>query len=186
MAQRKRVSKGKSINPTYYVFCEGETEEAYVKWLKSKYRVSIEIDAKISGNDICERYISSYKRKKPTHVKDKTFLLYDADAQHTLERLKQIKSAQLLLSNPCIELWFLLHLQEHSAHISSEDCVKKIKKHHPEYEKGKISKTLKDSLEAGEDKSCNRAKKLKSPANPSTQIPDLILQIKESSSLKNS
>jgi hypothetical protein len=34
---RKRVeSRGKKINPHFWVFCEGKTEEAYVAFLKSK------------------------------------------------------------------------------------------------------------------------------------------------------
>jgi hypothetical protein len=34
MARRRKESKGKKINPTLFVFCEGETEEAYTNLLK--------------------------------------------------------------------------------------------------------------------------------------------------------
>ncbi|MDP4915040.1 MAG: RloB family protein [Saprospiraceae bacterium] len=46
MSRNKRIPKGKVINPTFYVFCEGETEEAYINYLRSKYRLPILIDAK--------------------------------------------------------------------------------------------------------------------------------------------
>lgn len=39
MARRRREPKGKKINPTLFVFCEGDTEEAYVNLLKSIYRI---------------------------------------------------------------------------------------------------------------------------------------------------
>jgi hypothetical protein len=59
----KRVSKGKKINPTFFIFCEGETEEAYIKYLRSTYRLPIEIDPKISESRITGKYISSYKKQ---------------------------------------------------------------------------------------------------------------------------
>lgn len=34
---KRRKSKGKQINPTYWVFCEGETEKEYVSFLRTKF-----------------------------------------------------------------------------------------------------------------------------------------------------
>ena len=109
MANKRALSKGKIINPNYWVFCEGETEEAYVCFLRSTYRIPIEIVPKVVGNKITSRFIKNYKQNKPTHKKDKDFLIYDADVTATLEKLKAIKTAELIASNPSIELWFLLH-----------------------------------------------------------------------------
>ena len=58
MNHQSRISKGKKINPTYFVFCEGETEEVYINHLRSKYRLPININSKIAGNRITEKYIS--------------------------------------------------------------------------------------------------------------------------------
>lgn len=44
MARKRRAPKGKKMNPTFFVFCEGETEEAYVRLLKPG---SIFLDRKI-------------------------------------------------------------------------------------------------------------------------------------------
>lgn len=33
MARKQRVSKGKTMRPNFFVFCEGDTEEAYVSIL---------------------------------------------------------------------------------------------------------------------------------------------------------
>lgn len=77
MTRKRTASKGKKINPHFWVFCEGETEEAYVSFLRSRYRIPITIVSKIVGNKINERFIKSYKKGKPTHEKDKDFLMYD-------------------------------------------------------------------------------------------------------------
>ncbi len=71
MARSRRPSKGKKINPTFFVFCEGKTEEAYVKYLRSKYRIaSIQIDCNATGQSITQGHIENYKQGKPTDEKD--------------------------------------------------------------------------------------------------------------------
>lgn len=43
MARKERVSRGKTMRPNYFVFCEGETEVAYTEMLRSHYRLPIHI-----------------------------------------------------------------------------------------------------------------------------------------------
>lgn len=45
--RKHRPSKGKKINPHFWVFCEGETEEAYIYWLRARYRLPVEVVAKV-------------------------------------------------------------------------------------------------------------------------------------------
>ena len=74
MARGRKKSKGKKINPTLFVFCEGETEESYINLLKSVYRIpSIHIHAKVRGNNISSDFIKAYKNDRPTHEKDMNF-----------------------------------------------------------------------------------------------------------------
>jgi len=112
MSSKRNSSKRKKINPHFWVFGEGETEEAYVSFLRAKYRIPIEIVPKIVGNRISNRMIKNSKQGKPTHKKDKDFLIYDADVLHLIEKLKSIQAAVLIASNPSIELWFLLHYKK--------------------------------------------------------------------------
>ena len=60
MGRERKPSKEKKIKPHYWVFCEGQTEEAYVCFLRSKYRIPIEIVPKVLGNKINERLINTY------------------------------------------------------------------------------------------------------------------------------
>ena len=181
MDRKRQASKKKKINPHYWVFCEGKTEEAYVKYLRSYFRIPIEIVSKIVGNKISERFIKSCKKGKPVHKKDIDFLMYDADVIEVLEKLKKIKFAILLASNPSIELWFLLHYKNQTATISTDDCIKELSnRNRNKYKKGKIDNKLKERLKEKCTDACKRAKKTRLFENPSTNIYILIDKISES------
>jgi hypothetical protein len=170
MKQKRRQPKGKLIKPTFFVFCEGETEETYIKYLRSLYRLPIEIDPKIAGNRITDKYISNYKKQKTIHPKDKTFLIYDSDVESVLEKLKKIRNANLLCSNPCFELWYLLHFINQNAELSSDECVSKLINNVRHYQKGNLEDKLKAKLFENKNKAITRAKSLSGFANPSTSI----------------
>ena len=173
----KRISKGKKIRLTFFVFCEGQTEEAYVKYLRSIYRLPIEIDPKVAGNRINESYISNYKKQKTVHVKDKTFLVYDCDVEPVLQKLQKIKGVNLLYSNPCFEIWYLLHCQNQTANLTSDECVSKLKNHISDYKKGFWAEKLKAKMDENKSKSVSRAKTLTDFRNPSTNVYQLVEEL---------
>lgn len=179
MSRNKRTSKGKAINPTFFVFCEGETEEAYIAYLRSKYRLPVSIDAKIAGNRITNQYIINYKKDKIQHPKDKNYLIYDLDVIEMLGKLKAIKNADLLCSNPCFELWYLLHFQEQNIELNTDECNAKLKRHLPNYSKGLFNKELKSMIEEKQVKAINRASKSNAFKNPSSQLFVLINEMEE-------
>lgn len=180
----KRKSKGKKINPTFYVFCEGQTEEEYVKFLRSVYRIPIEIDSKRSGNDISKRYINSYLRAKTQHKKDKIFLMYDLDVDGVLRKLRELNET-LLVSNPCIELWFLLHYRDQRANISGANCKRALCKQCPDYEKGKLTNNIKQKLIDDLTVAKQRSQQLNRHNNPSTTIDTFIDELDQAKQMKN-
>lgn len=168
---KRNASKGKKINPHYWVFCEGETEVAYVCLLRSKYRIPIEIVPKIVGNKITQRIINNSKQGKPTHEKDKDFLMYDADVPETLQKLKALKDTFLIASNPSIELWFLLHYKNQKANTSTQDCIRELSNRNKnKYKKGVIDDKLESKLLEEHPKACKRAKDLELFDNPSSNM----------------
>ena len=42
------------------------------------------------------------------------------------KKLKSMNGAKLIASNPCIELWFLLHYKNQTASINGKDCIKEL------------------------------------------------------------
>jgi len=177
MAKYSRIPKGKEIRPTFFVFCEGESEDAYVSFLKSQYRIPIEISSKIAGNRITQKYITNTLKHKTVHEKDKIFLMYDLDAPLMLEKLQSIKNTILLASNPCFELWYILHHCNQSTQLSTLDCVTKFERMYHDYKKGEISGKLKNKLIEKVDQAIKNAKKLKTFENPSTSVYLLIEEL---------
>ena len=100
--------------------------------------------------------------------------MYDADVKDVLEKIKKLKNTELLLSSPCIELWFLLHYQNQKADINPKDCVRKLKNMNPSYKKGTMNKALKNQFTEKCSEACSRAKQLDPDKNPSSNIYEFI------------
>ncbi len=180
MSKRKRTaSRNKKMKPTFFVFCEGKTEEIYIKFLRSKYRIPFEIDTQIAQNRINEKYIKAYKKNKFTHKDDKTFLLYDIDAPKMLEKLQKIPDTILLASNPCIELWFLLHLKNQTANLNCKSCIKELENQNKNYSKTILNLNFKEQLNKNTEKAVNRAKKLNCYNNPCSYVFLLIEELEK-------
>ncbi len=177
MARRKRETKGKKIKPTFFVFCEGESEETYIQLLRKTYRVPVEIVSKITRNQVSVRKIRENIKNSTTHKKDKIYLMYDIDVKDFLQKLKLIQDqiqqqihTELIVSNPCFELWYIYHFINLNAEISSENCKKKLQALCPNYKKGELSFKLKEKLATHKIQAINRSKKNEPFENPSTLL----------------
>jgi len=178
MGRKARISKGKQMKPNFFVFCEGETEIAYVKFLRSLYRAPIQVIPKKGKSNISEDFIVKSKNEYVQTDQDKVFLMYDLDVDGMLEQLQKISNAELLVSNPCVELWFLLHYQEQKAEITSEKCVQKYQKVSKGYKKGVLSEEEKEVFTKNRESAIDRAKKLAAFQNPSTTVFKLLEELK--------
>ena len=173
MAKYQRRSKGKEIRPTFFVFC-GESEESYISYIRSKYRVPIRIESKVAKNRIDQKYVTRIISSLPKHEKDRHFLMYDLDVPEVTEKLLSMKKTILILSNPCIELWYILHTYNHTAEATSQECIRQLEGICRGYRKGYICDKLKHKLIAGIENASKRAKKLLLYQNPSTSVYRLI------------
>lgn len=163
--------------PNFFVFCEGDSEVKYVEILRSYYRQPVHIIAKKTLLNITPALV---ERCKATYIQtknDHTFLMYDLDVPSVLERLKKIPNTTLLCSNPCFELWLLLHAKDQKAAIETDALIKELKKSAPvwkNYSKSAFTDTQKVFLNNNTDVAVVRAKKLHEYQNPSTGIYKLI------------
>lgn len=170
MARKAKQPRGKKMNPTFFVFCEGKTEAAYVDLLRRSFRVPVEIIARVSDSNISQPYIDRCKRERFTTSADKTFLMFDLDVPGMLSHLSKIKDAILLLSNPCIEYWFLLHYADVNREISSSECLALLRSKDPAYSKGEFSTAMKRILIENIEDAAARAKGKEVYANPSSTV----------------
>ncbi len=131
------------------VICEGETEVGYISLLKAWYKSPVRIVSHIEGTKITPSLVE--KRAKELRIsqwdKVHTFLMYDMDVQTINEKLLRCK-AEKLLSNPCFEVWLLLHAKDQKAPVNTEAVIKELKKSAPvwkSYSKSSFTDTKKTS-----------------------------------------
>ena len=179
MAKQRTASPSRTMKPVFLIFCEGETEEAYLDYLKQAYRSPIRIVPKIEGDSISQRLIDVRKKELKISKTDKilVFLMYDMDVPVVNERIKDCR-AYKLLSNPAIEFWFLLHGKDWRTKISTAEAYSELLKIDDcwaGYEKAALTDTQKAFLWKNRIEATERARRLKKLDNPSSGIFNLIL-----------
>ncbi|MDE6038539.1 MAG: RloB family protein, partial [Paramuribaculum sp.] len=100
------------------------------------------------------------------------FYIYDSDVRAIVDKLKTLPGA-MILTNPCIELWFLLHARVHNRELDSGATVKMLMSAHQcwrNYSKGFLTKEQIDHLAAGRALAIERARMLSWPDNPSSNF----------------
>lgn len=162
----------------FLVVCEGETEEEYVNILKRHFRLPITIKTKVSGNTICTRLVNQYLKEIGLSKDDeyKVFFIYDADVDCIVAKLMEMPGITIL-SNPSIELWYILHSKDHRRYISSESMMKELSLSDPvwkNYIKGKLTQEQQQLLLSACKEAMGRAKRLTWPGNPSSNMQDFI------------
>ena len=183
MKKNRNTRPQKEMKPVFLVFCEGETEEAYINLLKKQYRLPIKVISEITGMSISPDYLQHYIQTEQLDGNDKitSFLMYDLDVKGIAERIATCKDSISIASNPAIELWFLLHIREHNAAIATKNCIALLMKSDSvwaSYKKGALSEKQKQQLWDKRESASNRAKRLPEGQNPSSSVFRLIEAMK--------
>lgn len=172
---RERRFKTKRLpRKVYLVICEGETEKIYVENLRRHYRLPVTIKTKVSGNSINRRLIDQYINELGIDNDDdySIFYIYDADVQCVADKLMTL-SGEVILTNPCLELWYVLHAVDHKKSNSSDNVLKILNSSHPAwrgYVKGRLTQDQAQLLINNHGLATDRAKKLQWPQNPSSNM----------------
>ena len=178
MASKREPTRYMRMRKIALVICEGETEVGYINLLKTWYKSPIRIVSHIEGTKITPSLVEKRTKELKISQWDKvhTFLMYDMDVQAINEKLHKCK-AEMLLSNPCFEIWLLLHAKDQKAAIETDALIKELKKSAPvwkNYSKSAFTDTQKSFLNNNTDVAVARAKILQEFQNPSTGIYKLI------------
>ena len=176
--RERRFRKTRKPHKVFLVVCEGETEEEYINMLKRHYRLPIAIKTKVSGNAVSTRLVNQYIKELGLTKDDacRVFLVYDADVDCIVEKLLNIPG-KLILSNPSIELWYLLHSKDCRRYVQSDFIHKELLASHPiwsSYVKGRLGMEQQRFLLANQKEAVVRAGKMNWPANPSSNMYDFI------------
>jgi hypothetical protein len=182
MASRREKTTPKQMRKIALVICEGETEGCYINLLKTWYKSPIRIVSHIEGTKITPSLVEKRTKELKISQWDKvhTFLMYDMDVAAINEKVLACK-AEMLLSNPCFEIWLLLHAKDQKTAITTESLIKELKKCASvwkNYVKSDFTETQQSFLKGNTDMAVKRAKGLKDFQNPSTGIYKLIEMLK--------
>ena len=174
MSNRRHQAPPRKMKEVFLIFCEGQTEEAYIDMLRRYFRAPIRIVSSIQGQSVSKHLIDEYKRSMQLSPSDRvsTFLMYDLDVAELLPRLQKC-DAELLVSNPTIELWFLLHSADQRAAIASKDVTHALQQSAQEwrnYHKGAFTDRQTRLLQNNMSAAVKRATLLTDFANPSSRI----------------
>jgi hypothetical protein len=133
------------------VVCEGKvTEPAYFRSLQHEFRnrlVHVEIDDQAGvpmtvvnrAIDLNKEATEEAKRNRDDNLKyDEVWCVFDVDDHPRLAdavRLAQESGVEVALSNPCFELWALLHFTDQSQQVHRHDLQRTLRSFLPQYDK---------------------------------------------------
>ena len=189
MARReslKRRSPFRKVLPRILIVCEGtKTEPGYFEDFRQRYRRVVELELSPGGvpKTLVERAVEKKRDadakagKDENESYDEGWCVFDIDDHPKIDDAKQQakdNGIELAISNPCFELWVLLHFQDQRAHISRTQLRIVCRKHLPGYEKNLPV----EKLSPQHDQAVSRASALdewqqqqgRKDANPSTGV----------------
>lgn len=149
MARDPNLKRGKPKRhpkPIVALFCEGEiTEPEYIRAINRHWDNPVVIQFPPCGTDpkgIVSAAAELKKRSKrlknsdPNEKIEAVWCLFDRDEHEMIpEALHQAEANDIpvAFSNPCFELWLLLHFQDQTAHLERDEASKLCHRYMPNY-----------------------------------------------------
>jgi hypothetical protein len=147
----RRVSETRDYRPVFIIATEGKkTEPAYFRMgiFKSRERpVRVKVLRRGGGSspeavlEGMREYLKGYQKKKKG---DEAWLVVDKD-QWKGEELELLhvwslsdSNRHLAVSNPQFEYWLLLHFEDGRNVSNKSECLRRLKKHIPDYDKARL------------------------------------------------
>lgn len=125
-------SSARKKHSIIWVFTEGAvTEPAYFRLFKARLRNSgIQMEIKsLGGGNPLEMVQASYEMSKHDFESgDQVWCVFDVECPEKQPKLDEAirfaekKKISLGISNPCFEVWLILHHKEHAAHLTSKQA----------------------------------------------------------------
>lgn len=185
--------------PRILIVCEGtQTEPTYFEGLKKEEAVRlVEIVVEDSGGvpkTLVARAAKlkrdaeklSKRRRDNTLRYDEVWCVFDIDAHPGVSEAKiqaRDNGIALAISNPCFELWILLHFQDQTAHIERSDAQRACRRHLKTFKKAVAYSDLRDGYEEAVGRAVELDKQqernAQEGANPTTWVYRLTERLRE-------
>lgn len=129
------ATEGTETEPCYFKMFEGDDKVVHVQLLKG--------GLKSAPPQVLKR-MDAYLKKEGLRPEDEAWLVVDTD-QWTETQLQQLhlwnqtkENYGLAVSNPQFEFWLLLHFEDGTGVGTSRECVARLKRQLPGYQKGPV------------------------------------------------
>ena len=129
------ATEGAETEPCYFKMFEAGDKVIHVQLLKGRHK---------SAPPQVLRRMDAYLRKEGLRSEDEAWLVVDTDqwTEEQLQLLHQWSQAKenygLAVSNPQFEFWLLLHFEEGNGVVTSRECIDRLKRQLPGYQKGAV------------------------------------------------
>lgn len=190
----RRRRPARQPNPRILIVCEGSrTEPDYFNDLRRAERRPIELVIVPAGKPrtVVKKAVEMQRearrkaKRDPFLGYDEVWCVFDID-DHPLvpDAMQQARDnrIELAVSNPCFELWALLHFQDHQAHIERARLRDICREHMPNYDKvlpfSVLSRTVEDAIRRAEELDRIQDHRGTPGGNPSTGIYRLVRSIR--------
>lgn len=185
--------------PLILVVCEGAvTEPQYIEGFRiAQGANTVRVHVKAPGGDpkavvetaikLADAAAERARRERDDNLRyDEVWCVFDVDEHQRLDDAHGIADAggvSLAVSNPCFELWLLLHFADQKAALSPKLAFQLLKKHLPAYTKhirfAEVSAGYADATVRAEALDTHHARIGTEGGNPSTGVYRLTQRIKE-------
>ena len=182
------------------IICEGTvTEAGYFRDLRSLFRnplVEIEIDNEGGVPKTLVEKAAARKKAAEREAKgqrdeflryDMVWCVFDVDEHpHLFDARQQARDngIDLAVSNPCFELWALLHFQSQTAYLERDEARRRLQEHIPGYDKAlpfkRLHPTYSEAVKRAQNLERLREEAQDPGGNPSTGVYQLTEIIRES------
>jgi hypothetical protein len=164
MARKSIVKKTRQL---IYVFCEGESEAAYLEFLNDKFS-DVAIFKRVINTNLfktAQGYAKNdTKFRNNIDEIDEIWFFFDVEEKdisqwnqryNIIKKLRRLKNkpnikVRLLMTTGCIEYWLMLHYRKYCPPLQTkadkDRVLNDLKKKEPSYTKGDISSTARIAL----------------------------------------
>lgn len=134
-----RRTRSETQRPEIHIFVEGEkTEDGYLlPWRRTlRDRVLVTVD-KFRGAaplSLVQRAVQTKREGEREEARgrgrayDEIWCVFDRDAHPNVDEAIELAAGHgigIVMSNPCIELWFILHFEDQTAHIERKEAQRR-------------------------------------------------------------
>lgn len=195
MPSRDRLERRRPARaplPRFLIVCEGaRTEPGYFRHLRHSARLPLELRIESGGTPkaLVERAVElkrgaerDARRRHDSALKfDEVWCVFDVDEHPFLSEAQEqarANSIHVAISNPCFELWVLLHFQEQTASVDRHGVQRLCRQYLPRYQKDLPCEDLLPrrglALQHAEALEKWQRERLNEGGNPSTSVHRLV------------